>query len=251
MPSNYDNRLEFKDYSIANLEKSKPLEAATDLALRELDLVYEDTTSVYNGSQRKKIGIYSYGSVPDFIVSTKYVVECKNWDNDYRISLCRVNSEIVQRLGRYQDKERIVIFGKRPQFNVNTEKYLWSRVSYVLYLGFDVTWKSVKRASRMIKDWLYSIINSRVSTVYCANCQVECKNSEGSFVSCVEYLVVDREENVESHRISPLHIVNGENNMNNHGQTGESTNRLDLIAYFYTVSKIVDIQSNDPCFESF
>jgi hypothetical protein len=226
MPSNYDNRLEFKDYKMANLEKSKPLEAATDLALRELNLVYENTTSVYNGSQRTKIGIYICGSVPDFILSTKYVIECKNWDNDYRISLCRVNSEIVKRLDRYQDKERIVIFGKRPQFNVNTEKYLWSRMSYVLYLGFDVTWKSVKRASRMIKDWLYSIINSRVSTVYCANCLVECKNSEESFVIGVEYRPVESEESVESHRISPLHIVNGENNMNNHGQTGESTDRI-------------------------
>lgn len=219
---------------MANLEKSKPLEAATDLALRKLNLVYENTTSVYNGSQRTKIGIYSCGSVPDFIVSTKYVVECKNWDEDYRISLWRVNSEIVQRLGRYQNRERIVIFGKRPQFNVNTEKYLWSRVSYVLYLGFDVTRKSVKRASRIIKDWLYIIINSRVSPVYYANYLVECKNSEESFVYGEEYRPVESEESAESHRISYLHIVNGENNMNNHGQTGESTNRLDLIAYFYT-----------------
>ena len=170
-----DVRLQFSDYLPNNVEKGRPLEIATKIALQSLSIPFEDLTHVYNGAQMSRHKGLICGFVPDFRTS-EYVIECKEWNDTYRVSLIMANTKIIQRVGRYRNKKPIVVFGKVPRFQKGVKAYLLRRVK-LFCVGFSVKWHNLKRAVQVLKKSLFNILNSSLSHIYNSNsCKIVGQN---------------------------------------------------------------------------
>ena len=170
-----DVRLKFSDYLPNNVEKSRPLELAVKIALQSLKISFEDLTHIYNGAQMSRHQGLICGFVPDFMTS-EHVIECKEWNDTYPVSLFMVNTKIIQRIGRYPNKKPIIVFGKVPKFRKGVKAYLLRRAT-LLFVDFSVKWHNLKRAVRILKKKLRNILNSSLSHYYNPNsCEITRKN---------------------------------------------------------------------------
>jgi hypothetical protein len=84
-----------------NIEKGNRLEVATEIALRQCGMDYENLT-----------GWYHKGNIADF-ETPNHLIECKNWHtNRYRVTIDKVNIQILSRFTLADDKLKVLIISE-------------------------------------------------------------------------------------------------------------------------------------------
>jgi len=162
MQNNLDDKVSQKGYFPNLVEMSRPLEVATSLALMELKLLYDDLTHVYNGKFMKEHHGHQCGYTPDYTIVDSVAVECKAWNTTYRVSKKMISDKVFRRLeGNWQYK--IAVFSEKPNYQNGVESYVLSTRIQPVYVGFRVTWHSLKRAVQIIKSKLRNILGIRMS----------------------------------------------------------------------------------------
>lgn len=130
-----------------NLVKGKCLEWVTSESLNKIGIKYEDYSGIYNFK-----GYSGNKSVPDY-VANNYVIECKNWNDNYSSNRFKCYNEIVKRYSNFMDKPKILIISS-PNWSKSARAYLLSLNIKIIELGYFVDIDNYDRAVLDIANYL-------------------------------------------------------------------------------------------------
>ncbi|MEM3688094.1 MAG: hypothetical protein QXG37_13980 [Saccharolobus sp.] len=99
--------------------------------LKLLNIQYIDLTTVHNNRT------YNVVNIPDLIVEDK-IIECKNWNNHYKITKYLVINEILSRFHNYLDRDKILII-TNPNWDIGSKKLLLDHGIKIFELNYFVS----------------------------------------------------------------------------------------------------------------
>ena len=124
------------------------LEKATKIALKRLDVKFNNTTNNYQN-----------GKVPDYTGNT-FAIEDKNWNCEkYWIGWDKATKQILNRFTKFHSKAHRILIISKPRWLKDVRKTMKAMGIYLIELGYVVTKFNFSNAVNTITRELNEILN--------------------------------------------------------------------------------------------